>query len=724
MDNAFAEALPIGSAIKNESAIMKTRTKLLGTLLVAGLAVIAAAPRTQAAGLLIADGGFGGVLELKEQDVRVTINNGVAVTKVTQVFHNTEKRQVEALYTFPVPKGASVANFSMWINGKEMVGEVLEKKRAREIYESYKQSRRDPGLLEQTDFKTFEMRIFPIGPDADQKVQITYYQELDVDHDWGTYVYPLATSSRKELTSRTSGKFALGLEVKSATPIVAMESPSHQDGFVIAKHTENYYQASLETANGSLARDIVLAYQLSRPHTGVDLITSKHDGEDGYFCLTVTAGEDLAKKEDGMDYVFVLDVSGSMAQDGKLLLSKDSLGAFINELGDKDRFEVMTFNVQPYLAFKELRAATADSKQAATGFLGTQQARGGTVLNPALNTAYKYANPDRPLNVIVLSDGLTDQEERRVLLDLIRSRPRNAHVFCIGVGNDVNKPLLEQLASDSGGLAAFLSAEDNLGRQARAFRRKLTRPVATDLKIDFAGLQVSEIEPKTMPNLYFGAPVRIYGRYKGSGQADVSVRGSVNGLEFKQGAKLDFAKEDLQNPEIDRMWAWRRIDGLLKEADRTGQRGRDTIDEVVRLGEGYSIVTEYTSFLVLENDAEFQRWKIARNNVLRTDRDRQAQQMVRAKFDSMRNKAMADLGPQAERKELAMAQPASQPQRTSPQAQPAPIPLRSGSTPQPPERPRDSGQGFNFSPGSGPVGPLGVLMLAAAARLKRKRTQA
>src|SRR5882672_7688162 len=207
---------------------MKLRKRLiLGGVCAALVAGASCWPgAASAAGLLIADGGFGGVLEIKEHDVQVTINNGVAVTKVTQLFHNTEKRQVEALYTFPVPKGASVANFSMWINGKEMVGEVLEKKRAREIYESYKQSRRDPGLLEQTDFKTFEMRIFPIAPDADQRVQISYYQELDVDHDWATYVYPLATSSRKELTSRTSGKFAFGLEAKSAIPIATMESPS------------------------------------------------------------------------------------------------------------------------------------------------------------------------------------------------------------------------------------------------------------------------------------------------------------------------------------------------------------------------------------------------------------------------------------------------------------------------------------------------------------------
>src|SRR5688500_11244499 len=122
-------------------------------------AALCNATPSHAAGLLIADGGFGGTLEVKEHEVEVTINNGIAVTRVTQVFQNMEQRQVEALYTFPVPKGASVANFSMWINGKEMVGEVLEKKRARQIYESYKETKRDPGLLEQVDYKTFDMRV-------------------------------------------------------------------------------------------------------------------------------------------------------------------------------------------------------------------------------------------------------------------------------------------------------------------------------------------------------------------------------------------------------------------------------------------------------------------------------------------------------------------------------------------------------------------------------------
>ena len=229
----------------------------------------------RAAGLLVADGGFGGQLEIKEHEVRVVINNGVAVTHVEQVFVNTEDRIVEALYTFPAPRGASISNFTMWIGGKEMVGEVVEKERARQIYESYKRTRRDPGLLEQVDYKTIEMRVFPIAARAEQRITVTYYQELDFDHDWATYVYPLATVAAEGGDQRTTGKFALTLDVKSETPLVELVSPSHADDFVVAPHSETYHQASLETDGGDLSRDLVLAFKTSRPRTGIDVVASK-----------------------------------------------------------------------------------------------------------------------------------------------------------------------------------------------------------------------------------------------------------------------------------------------------------------------------------------------------------------------------------------------------------------------------------------------------------------
>ncbi|MEM1423452.1 MAG: VIT domain-containing protein, partial [Planctomycetota bacterium] len=219
------------------------------------VAVIGALAPAQArgAGLLIADGGFGGRLEMVDHRVTVTINNTIAVTEVEQVFRNTEDRIVEALYTFPVPKDASVSNFSMWINGKEMVGEVLEKRRAREIYESYKVTRVDPGLLEQVDHKTFEMRIFPIAAGAEQRIRVTYYQQLAVDHDRATYVYPLATETRPGLDSSITGTFSFNARVLSEVPVASMGSPSHRDDMVIAPFSDRLYEASIEHEEGDAA---------------------------------------------------------------------------------------------------------------------------------------------------------------------------------------------------------------------------------------------------------------------------------------------------------------------------------------------------------------------------------------------------------------------------------------------------------------------------------------
>jgi Ca-activated chloride channel homolog len=630
--------------------VMLTRNKRgrIGLALAAIAGLLIATPLgAHAAGLLIADGGFGGVLEIKEQDVKVTINNGIAVTEINQVFVNTENRQVEALYTFPVPKGASVANFSMWINGKEMIGEVVEKERAREIYNSYKKVRRDPGLLEQTDYKTFEMRIFPIGPNAEQRVRVTYYQQLDYDHNWGTYVYPLATVTRTNIDQRTTGKFALTMDIRSAVPIVSMGSPSHGDMVVTAEHADDYWQASLETDGGDLARDVVIAYEVARPITGLDLVTSKQRGEDGFFLLTLTAGEELAEADGGgADYVFVLDVSGSMAHDGKLRLSRESLGAFIDQLGKGDRFELVVFNVKPTTLFSSLADTGDDNKARATEFLDSQQARGGTSLHPAITTAYKYGDPDRDLNVVILSDGMTEQRERRELSELIGQRPANARVFCIGIGNEVNRPLLEQIADDAGGIAAFVSHGDDFERQAKAFRRKLMHPVATGLAIDFPGADVYDIEPQQLPNLYHGAPIRVFGRYRNGAAVDAKVTGEVRGKPISTTAKLDFPKAEAGNTEIERMWAWHRIDRLLKDGDRKGSRASVT-DEVIRLGEAFSIASEYTSFIVLENDSEYGRWKIDRRNALRVKRDRAGREQVQEQLTRLRRKAADEMGPVA-----------------------------------------------------------------------------
>jgi Ca-activated chloride channel family protein len=335
-------------------------------------------------------------------------------------------------------------------------------------------------------------------------------------------------------------------------------------------------------------------------------------------------------------------------------------------------------------------------------------------LNPALQTAYRYGDPDRSLNVVVLSDGLTDAGERTELTRLIASRPSHARVFCIGVGNEVNRPLLEQVAQDTGGLAAFISKGDNFNRQASAFRRKLMRPAVSNLRVSIDGVDVYDLEPPILPNLYHGAPVHMYGRYKGQGAGSVRLEGNVRGADFSQTVDLEFPSIDNDHPEIERMWAWKRMDRLLKEADKAGNRD-PVVNEIVRLGELYSIVSEYTSFIVLENDAEYQRWKINRLNARRIDRDRAALARVQNDLRSIRDQAVAGLGPNPA--------PEVAKQTTSlPWVKPA-----SASTPsapvqvaQPP-RPRQS-RDFSFGGGSGPVGPLFLGIAALMQRMRRKRS--
>jgi Ca-activated chloride channel family protein len=676
-----------------------------------------------AAAAIIADGGLGGMLDIVDHRVEVTIDNGIATTTVTQVFRNREDRTIEALWTFPVPKAASVSNFSMWIGGKEMVGEVVEKQRARQIYDSYKRVNKDPGLLEQNDHKSFDLRIFPITARAEQKIEITYQQELDIDHDWATYVYPLAMADgRATGGNRTAGSMGFAFAARSAIPIVEIDSPSHGKDVAFTRTDPGVREGSLEVKDGDLGRDIVVAFRTERARTGIDLVAAKDGPADGHFLMTITAGDDAAKINPPQDHVFLLDISGSMADDRKLATSKRSLAAFVDALGPEDRCELIVFNNEAKRLFGKLSAADAKTLDLARAFLDRQEARGGTVLGPAMRLAYGYAQDDRTLNVIILSDGLTEQRERGELAGLIRARPRNARVFCIGIGNDVNRPLLGQLAEDSGGLAAFISQGDDFARQAKAFKRKLDRPAARDLRLRIEGIEVSDLEPKVLPDLYHGTPLRVYGRYRGNGQAKVVLDGTVLGREITTASTVTFPEQGSQ-PAVERMWAWHRMQGLLREAERQGDRS-PVIPEIVRLGEGYSIVSEYTSFLVLENDGEYQRWALERRNALRFAKDRGALDQVRSELARLRDKAaqdapveLASMAPAAQ-----TAPPVVQPQAPPQQPQGANAPLPAAPAPRPGFFGGTGGGGGGG--GGGAIDPSLVLSLGGAAAflmLRRRR---
>jgi Ca-activated chloride channel family protein len=305
----------------------------------------------------------------------------------------------------------------------------------------------------------------------------------------------------------------------------------------------------------------------------------------------------------------------------------------------------MTFNTMPQMQFKQLADVNDEAKSQALSFLGSQRARGGTVLRPAVLTAYKYKSDDRPLNVIILSDGMTENKEQSELLKLMSEAPSSTRVFCIGIGNEVNRPLLKQLAEGAGGLAAFVSQQDDFARQSQAFRRKLMRPVATNLSLQFDGIETYDVTPSKLPDLFYGAPLRLYGRYKKSGNADVKLKGEIMGQPIEQVVSINLPSSDNSNPEIERMWAFEQVQQLSDQMRSTGTNDI-AVGQIINLCEGYSIVSEYASFIVLENDAEYRRWAIQRRNATRVRRDEAARQTLQQQLEVLRNQSVAQLGPQ------------------------------------------------------------------------------
>lgn len=740
----FVQPFSGRTSMKKEFMLRRAATSLaIRVTVLLGATLLTSQASVVASGLLIADGGTGGILEIQSHEVSVMINNGIAVTEVRQVFRNTEQRVVEALYTFPVPNNASVSNFSMIINGKEMIGEVVEKKRARQIYDSYKAVKRDPGLLEQVDYRTFELRIFPIAAGAEQHIKVTYCQQLDFDHDNATWVYPLATTTRPGLDQKVHGKFALTVDVKSEIPVTKVFSPSHEDDFVIFSHDPKYTRASMETEGSDLSRDVVISFDTERPRTGIDVITSRQQsGDDGYFMLTMTAGKELEEYGAGMDYLFLVDISGSMANDSKLSQSRATVDSFTDALGNEDRFDILTFSSVPEMHFGALTAADEKSRASAKEYLASKKARGGTVLRPALQTAYKYQNPDRPLNVVLLSDGMTEPREQSELLKLISEAPTGTRVFCIGIGNEVNRPLLRQMAEGAGGLAAFVSMEDDFARQAQMFRRKLMRPVATDVSIEVTGVELSNVTPEKLPDLFYGAPLRLFGRYKSAGNAEVTIRANVMGQPTTQTVAINLPEVNNSNPEIERMWALEQVQQRMGLIRQNGE-SPELVQGIVGLCEGYSIVSEYASFIVLENDSEYQRWSIERRNLNRVQRDEAASQKLQQELQALREKSMANLGP-ADSATPTSASPAASatPADTAPAAvQPANSPAVQQTTPtdlnwsrpqqtnapqQSPQPLQSRSPSFGGGGGGGAVDPITGLMavgLAGAVFSARRRNR-
>ncbi len=568
-------------------------------------------------------------LPVKSIQITTKINGQVATTHLEQVFRNDTPYTLEGTYFFPIPETASIVEFAIWENGKKLVGEVRSREEARRIYDEIVRRQRDPGLLEYAGKDLFQASIFPIPPNSDKKLEMTYSQVLKAESGTVAYRYPLGTGRnlwnrpipsnenvRRNMPAQKFGTISGKIEIIGREALRNIYSPSHQ--VEVKRKGETTATVSFETTSND--NDFQLFYGLSNNDFGMSLLTYREPGKDGYFLLQISPKDNITESElVKKDIIFVLDTSGSMADEGKMEKARNALLFGVRTLRDGDRFNVINFAGEEHLFEDKLIASNAESRRRGEEFVKKLRPSGGTNINDALRAALRqFDSSDRPKMLVFLTDGLPTVGEtnvEKIIKNAQEIKVDGLRMFTFGVGYDVNTRLLDKLAEENSGTADYVEPKEDLEIKVSNFFTKVNSPVLTDLDLDFGGVQTDLMYPRKLADIFKGSQLTIIGRYRNSNDLNnitLHLKGKT-GRETRtfNYSNLDFPMRADKNDFLPRLWATRRV-GWLIEQIRSNGENKELRDEIVDLGTRYGIVTPYTSYLA--TDGSFQIDGEERNN--------------------------------------------------------------------------------------------------------------
>src|ERR1051325_2247653 len=543
-------------------------------------------------------------LPIKSIKIDTKITSQVATTHVEQVFRNDTDATLEGTYFFPIPEQASIKEFSMWDGDRRLGGEVRSREEARRIYDEIVRRQRDPGLLEYAGKDLFQASIFPIPPHSDKKLEITYTQVVRAEGGTVAYRYPLGTG--RQLTQ--IGSVAGRVEVESKEPIRNVYSPTHV--IDVKRSNDRRSVVSFESDSNKEPQDFQLFYTISKEDFGLTLLTHREAGKQGYFLLMISPKDDWSDQEySAKDVVFVVDTSGSMAEEGKMEKARAALLYGVRSLRPQDRFNIISFAGEEHLMEAGMIAADDHGRARGEAFVKALRPVGGTNINQSLLAALRQfidSDSERPKMLVFMTDGLPTVDEtnvNRIVDNVHKAIKPGVRLFTFGVGYDVNTTLLDTLAADTGGVADYVEPKEDLEVKVSNFFSKVNYPVLTDLQLDMGGAQTDLVYPRSIPDVFRGSQVTLIGRY--SNEADLnSVQLRLSGksggsMRTYTYTNLSFPLRTDANDYLPRLWATRRVGWLMEQVRSNGEQ-KELRDEIVDLGTRYGIVTPYTSYLALE----------------------------------------------------------------------------------------------------------------------------
>jgi Ca-activated chloride channel family protein len=552
-------------------------------------------------------------LPLKATDVDIQIVGVIADVTVTQRYRNDGRRPIEAEYIFPGSTRAAVHGLTMTIGERRVVAQIREKRQAQTEYQAARSAGKSAALLEQHRPNVFKMNVANILPGDEIAVELRY-TELIVPTD-GLYelVFPTVVGPRYTTKSEAetppsdrwqqnpylhagqaqTSELRLTAAIASGIALKEVASPSHrvQGRFVDANHATIELD---ERQSGN--RDFIVQYRLAGEavESGVLLY---EEGAEKYFVAMIEPPKRVTPAHvPRRDYVFILDVSGSM-NGFPLDVAKTLIRNLVTSLRPDDTFNVLLFAGASSAFSNTPVPASRDNVARAMAFVDAQEGGGGTELLPALRRALALpAAEDASRSIVVVTDGYVDVETET--FELIRGNLGNANLFAFGIGSSVNRFLIEGMARAGQGEPFIVLNAEEAPRRADELRRYIESPVLTKARLSAEGIELYDIEPVSIPDVLAARPVVVFGKWRGARQGQLTLRGIGGEGPFEKHFDLRTLVPDPRNRALRHLWARHRIARLTDDVRAANDPGR--IQEITRLGLEYSLLTQYTSFIAVD----------------------------------------------------------------------------------------------------------------------------
>ena len=561
---------------------------------------------------------------LKHTDVKAEISGFISRVVVTQHFENPFKEKIEAVYTFPLPQNAAVDDMTMIVGERTVKGKILRREDAQAVYEAAKASGHTAGLLDQERPNIFTQSVANILPGEEVKITISYVETLRYEDGAYEFMFPMVVGPRyvpgvakpdgpgtdqvpdaaritppsPQAGMRAGHDISLEVNLDAGLIVDDIRSRSHD----VAIERPNPRSARLRLKENSTIpnKDFILRYDVAGQAMQDALLTHRA-GRGGFFTMILqppqrVAPEDVMPKE----LVFVLDTSGSM-QGFPIEKAKETMKLALDNLYPSDTFNLITFSGDTHILFPQPVAATKENLTKAQMFLESRAGSGGTEMMKAITAALAPSNDQSHVRIVCfMTDGYVGND--MAIISEVQKYP-NARVFAFGIGDSPNRFLLDKMAEAGRGEVEYVSLRDDGSAAARRFHERVRNPLLTDISIEWNGLQVADVYPQRIPDLFGAKPVVLTGRYSSPGQGTIRLKGKVAGNNFTRDIAVSFPETMASHDVLASLWARSRIDSLMAQ-DYAGAQANtmraDLKETITQLGIEYRLMTQFTSFVAVE----------------------------------------------------------------------------------------------------------------------------